>query len=150
MGSRPASRTHSRNGSLEVDLHRQSEADIGAAGARLPSDINSFQLSEKAAGKRKMVDPEPPNLDGKHVVLQTLNLFSASDTVYCSDDNDSQSLHLLEAEALGATPQSPTDPTLAKYWNVPVRYVYDAAAERTKEWLQHEHEHEHEHDAAAK
>lgn len=74
--------------------------------------------------------------------------FSAFDTFYCSDDNDSQSLHLLEAEALGATPQSPTDPTLAKYWNVPVRYVYDAAAERTKEWLQHEHEHEH--DAAAK
>lgn len=66
MGSRPASRAHSRNGSLEVDLHRQSEADIGAAGARLPSDINSVQLSEKAAGKRKMVDPEPPNLDGKH------------------------------------------------------------------------------------
>lgn len=66
MGSRPASRTHSRNGSLEADSHGQSEADIGAAGVRLPSDINSFQLSEKAAGKRKMVDPEPPNLDGKH------------------------------------------------------------------------------------
>lgn len=146
MGSRPASRTHSRNGSLEADSHRRSEADIGAAGVRLPSDINSFQLSEKAAGKRKMVDPEPPNLDGKHG--HSIFFFSAFDTFYCSDDNDSQSLHLLEAEALGATPQSPTDPTLAKYWNVPVRYVYDAAAERTKEWLQHEHEHEH--DAAAK
>lgn len=82
------------------------------------------------------------------VSTDTQFFFSAFDTFYCSDDNDSQSLHLLEAEALGATPQSPTDPTLAKYWNVPVRYVYDAAAERTKEWLQHEHEHEH--DAAAK